>query len=114
MNSKETKEIFNKLKEKRLFSERIFGKDFVVINYNDFEPYKKYFSEPVEIGTATNFRSKGYFKHIHAIQRENKVQIHLDNANEYLFKPLFVIHFFLDVIPYFLWHLLKFKKPYKF
>ena len=112
MNYSEQEIIFNSLKVKSLKVKKIFRKEFMLIELNSFIPYKKYFSTGIKIGTKINYRSDRYIKHIHAIKYDDKIEIHFDYGNLYKFLPLGLIHFFYDVIPYFLWHLIKLKKPY--
>ena len=106
--------LFKQLSQSSIATETIFGKDFVVVGYVHFKPYLEYFLEPKQIGTAINFRTKGWLRHIHAIRRGDHVQIHLDYGNPYKSKLLLSIHFVYDVVPYFFWHLIHFKKPYQF
>lgn len=104
------KKLYNKLKEKA-FSKVFFTKEFLFIKKEDFEPYRKFFKEPQyknRFNSGLNLRTKELFFHIHLVEYKDFVQLHIDiwNLDRYYF--LWFLHFFCDVIPYYLlWGLKK-------
>lgn len=106
--------IYNKLKEQQIEKEYFFNRELILITYKDFKKYEKEFTKPVKIGTKLNYRTNHTFKHIHAIQNKHYVQFHYDYGNLYQNILMSIPHFFIDVIPYYFWFLIKLKKPYEF
>ena len=108
-------ELFIKLREGEISSNVMFDSwYFVVIPNEHFLKYRDNFSKAIQIGARTNFRSKHFWRHIHAVQDENNTEIHIDHGNMYKNPILGVAHLFFDVIPYFSWLFLHKKKPYDF
>lgn len=106
-------QIFKELKKKQININYFFNRELITIRFEDFKKYQKYFSKPIKIGNKDNFRTKDKFKHIHAVKSNNLVEIHFDYGNLYQNYLLSIPHLFLDVIPYFTWHIITWKKPYK-
>lgn len=105
--------LFEQLKQKKLWQSNFFSRDLVVIRKKDFDAYKEYFINSKNIlNNLSNYRSNHYFRHIHAIDFGEYVQIHMDNGNMSKFLLFAIPHFFFDMIPYFTYHLINFKKPY--
>lgn len=94
--------LYDILNNKSLKKRLVFGKEFILINKKDFVEYKKYLDGPLKIGGKNNYRTKNIFKHIHFVEGEKTVSLHYDHGNVWRFFPLGIVHFFVDVVPYFL------------
>lgn len=92
---------------------RFIGRPFVSIKKEDFERYEEYFQISRNwLNTKINYRSKHWFRHIHAIDNGIEVQFHVDNGNisrNFLFA---IPHSVFDVAPFFLGCLFHWKKPF--
>jgi hypothetical protein len=106
-------QIYSALQSRALRHSSFFGRRLYIVKRSDFEAYGDFFSENKNLLNAKrNFRTNRRFKHIHAIQTGDLVEFHWDYGNLYASRAMAVPHFLFDVIPYFVWHLLTFKKPY--
>lgn len=106
-----TQQIWQHIFQKKVALSHPFDRDFVWINKHDFVLIEKYFIKefnPLQIGTS--YRSNNYFKHIHAVEQEKYFFVHFDHGNIRKCFPLIIIHFFIDVLPYFIFCLLKRKR----
>ena len=109
-----TKNIYSELREKSIRSSQFFGRKLYIVSASDFEAYRPYFVETVNLlNDKKNYRTKDKFKHIHAVQTGSLIEFHYDFGNLYVSPLMIIPHFFLDAIPYFLYHLVTLKKPYK-
>jgi len=111
---KQIEVIYNSLEKKKISSDHFFGRELVTIKKSDFNKFRKEFRESSNIfNKKKNYRSKeNFIKHIHAIGDGDYMQFHYDYGNINKNFSLFILHFFIDVIPFFIWHLIKLKKPY--
>ena len=108
-------ELFNELRKKEVAINTMFDNwHFVVIPNEHFFVFREHFGKEVKIGSMSNFRSKHLIRHIHAVQGDTTTEIHIDHGNMYKNPILGIIHLFINVIPYFAWHLIHKKKPYRF
>ena len=106
--------IYGELEKKSFHIANYFGRKLITIKQSDFEPYKKYFVVTKNLlNSKVNYRTRNKLKHIHAIQIDEFVQIHFDYGNPCENPVMAVPHLFVDVMPYFAWHLLTLKKPYQ-
>lgn len=113
---KKQEKIFSELRYKKIGLNKFFDRELIKIKTKDFLEYKEYFLGPVNIiniSNQKNYRSNRFYKHIHAIVGKDVTEIHFDYGNIFKCSLLGLVHFLKDVIPYFLWHLIKWKKPYK-
>lgn len=107
------KQIYRELKNKQVFYSSFFGRKLVVVRKADFENYKKYFQDSYNaLNKYKNYRTNSIFRHVHAIDFGEYVQIHLDYANVSKSFLLAIPHFIFDMLPYFSSCLLKRKRPY--
>ncbi len=106
--------IYQELKKKSVGKPHFFGRKLFVVDSSIFDEYKKYFEETINIfNKKTNYRTPTTFRHIHAVKTGSLVEFHYDFGNLNKSFIMAIPHFFLDVIPYFLYHLITFKKPYE-
>lgn len=77
-------------------------KEFIIISPKKFQKFKKYFKNGKNIfhKKYLSYRTDGWFKHLHAKVYKNKVDIHYDHGNLDKCILLWIIHFFVDYIPY--------------
>ena len=100
--------------DKKIAFSHPFDRDFVWIKKNDFNKIKKHFRKEYNfLHPGKSFRTSAYLKHIHAVEQSEYVFIHFDFGNSTRFWPLVVFHFLADVLPYFLFCLIK-RKPLNF
>ncbi len=110
-----TDELWAVLTKHEVSRSSFFGRPLLIIHEKDFEQFKDYFLPQFALlNSYENYRSSGWWRHIHAIKRSDGVQIHVDHGNPNSHVFLNIPHGFLDVIPYFLWCLLTWQKPYSF
>ena len=113
MDSKKQIQIYNNLKERAIKLDHFFGRKLITVSYANFRIYEKYFVSSFNLfNTKENFRTVLGLKHIHAIKDGDLVEIHYDYGNTKKHIAFILIHFFVDVIPYFVWFFIKWKKPY--
>jgi hypothetical protein len=106
--------IYNALEKKSIGITGFFGRKLITIADKDFYEYERYFVPTKNLfNRKINYRTKNMFKHIHAIRENGFVQLHYDYGNSSENIIMAIPHLFIDVIPYFLWHLLHLKKPYQ-
>jgi hypothetical protein len=116
MNKKEQTILYNKINEEAIEKSDLFGKEILIIPTKKFSKYKKYFFKCFSvISLKNNYRTNRFFKHIHATEGKNNVEMHYDYGNFgisiLLGEP---IHFFMDFIPFFTYKIVHFGgKPYK-
>ncbi|MEK7530806.1 MAG: hypothetical protein AAB573_02965 [Patescibacteria group bacterium] len=83
-----------------------FDKDFVWIPKEDFSPMEKHFVKEFNVFyPGTSMRSMGLWRHVHAVEQEDCIFVHICHGNIARFWPLGIPHFFIDVLPYliFVW-----------
>ncbi len=74
---------------------------FIWVKPADFEAVKNLFKKEYNFSHPTNsYRSRAYFKHIHAVDEGELVCIHQDFGNWTKFPPLIILHLLADVLPY--------------
>lgn len=96
---------------KKIAKTHPFDRDFIWLKKEDFEKFKIYFTEDYNpLHKGKSYRSNNYFKHLHAVEQGHFIFIHFDHGNYKKFFLLLLIHFFIDVIPYFIFCLVKRKK----
>lgn len=106
-------DIYSDLRRKSLKDSHFFGRKIYLVKSSDFKAYTDHFFDaPNILNDKRNYRTKGKFRHIHAIESNSFVEFHYDFGNLYEFAPMAVPHLFFDVIPYFLYHFITMKKPY--
>src|SRR3989344_5340284 len=93
--------IYNELKKDKIGESRFFGRELIIIRKKDFLRFNK-FSESFNIFTnKKNYRTGGWFKHIHAVEVEpSKIQFHYDYGNINKNIIFGALHFIIDVVPY--------------
>lgn len=111
-----TDQLWNELVAHEIARSHFFGRPLVLISHESFAAYRKYFihQDLVLLNDLQNYRSAHWWRHIHAVVREDGVQFHLDRCNPNVSFWFNIPHAFFDVIPYFVWCLLTLKKPYRF
>ncbi len=88
-------------------------KTHVVISLKDFEKIKKFFKPTKTLFyKQENWRSIHRFFHWHAVKFDEFVELHCEFGNFNSGYFLGIIHFFVDVIAYVLWCLLRYGRPY--
>jgi len=100
-------------KEKAIRIKNFFGRELILVYKRDFDKKKRLF-EPVSSFTNNlkNYRTRRFFKHLHAIEDGKYVELHYDYGNWNVNVLGFLIHLISDVIPYFAYHFITRKKPY--
>jgi hypothetical protein len=102
------KEIWKYVLDKKVASRKILGKDHFWILKKDFEAVKNNFAREFNpFNPGRSLRSREYFLHIHAIEQGDYVFVHKDLGNVARFFPLGLIHLFVNVIPFFIYILIK-------
>lgn len=92
---------------------RFGGRLFITVKKEDFEKYQDYFQRSTNwLNTKINYRSKHWFRHIHAIDKGEVVQFHVDNGNLSRNVLFALPHSVFDVIPFFLGCIFYRKKPF--
>jgi len=112
LTKKRQEKIFEFLKKRAIRINYFFGRGLVLISKIDFNKQKKWFEPSANLNGHKNYRTKRFFKHIHAIENRNYVEIHYDYGNFGMNLFLVFIHLIYDMIPYFTYHFIKWKKPY--
>jgi hypothetical protein len=88
-----------------------FGRHIYFLAKDDFGVFEKYFTRSRNIlNRHVNLRSKHHFRHIHAIHIDGWISFHVDYANPDKNFGLALVHLCLDVIPYFLYCVVTFKR----
>jgi|GEM_PF-1379810 len=116
----DVEELWNRLVENEIsrnHSHRyfLFRWDFVSLSEADFQQFEPYFTKQqvVAWNNFENLRSKHWYIHIHAVrQKEGEISIHRDRFNPTVHWLLSIPHGFTDALPYFLWCLISWQKPY--
>lgn len=98
------KELWDYLWTKKAFHTKPLGRDFLWVHKSDFGSVERYFVSEFNIfhKSGESMRSRGYFKHIHAVHQGDHVFIHQDTGNIARFFPLGIVHLFADVLPFLL------------
>lgn len=100
-----TQQIWNHLYSKRITATHPFDREYVWVDKCDFQEVGRYFFEEYnQLGKMENgksYRSGACFRHIHAIEREDCVFFHFDHGNPKKCPLLVIVHFIIDVAPYF-------------
>ena len=109
---KRQEEIYCFFRKKSIRINYFFGRELILISGKTFKKQEKGFVRTSGINGKINYRTKRPFKHIHAFKSGRYVEAHYDYGNPNLCFILFPVHLIADVIPYFVWHLIKGKKPY--
>ncbi|TSD05309.1 MAG: hypothetical protein Greene07147_630 [Parcubacteria group bacterium Greene0714_7] len=106
-------DVYRELKTRSIGASRIFHRELLIVDSTVFDEYEVHFVKVFHaLNRKTNYRTPGTFRHIHAIKSGSLVEIHYDFGNLNKFFVMAVPHFFLDMVPYFLYHLITFRKPY--
>lgn len=109
------KVIYWKLQSKA-FEKVYFSKEFLLVKKEHFIKYKKYFiKEDYKniFNSWINYRTKESFYHIHLVEYDDFIQVHIDLWNMYSYKILWILHFLIDVIPYHIILIFKWKNSLK-
>ena len=93
-----------------------FDRDLIWIHKKDFKKIAKYFSSEFNLlhQKGKSYRTFSFLRHIHAVEKEDYMFMHFDFGNPSRFLPLALIHFFIDVLPFFAFCLVKRKSPQYF
>ena len=84
------------------------GKDFIWVSKEDFQTVEKYFTKEYNIFyPGISMRSRGYWKHVHAVEQDDCVFVHQDIGNFVRFPLLGIVHFFVDMMPYLIFVCIK-------
>lgn len=110
----EARNMFDKLSRKAIARSHFFWHDLIVIKKENFKPFQKYFKSSFNLfNSFPNFRTTQHFRHIHAIEHPNCYELHMDNGNIDTNPVLgYITHGIIDFIPYFIWHLFIWERPY--
>ena len=107
--------IFDSLSKKSIRNSAFFGRKVITVKERDMRKYIPYFKKSLNLfNSKENFRTHECIKHIHAIKNGKYYQAHIDYGNVNRGFIFGLLHLFTDVIPYFIWHLIKWKEPYSF
>lgn len=92
-------------------SRKPYDRTFLWISKSSFEKIKPQFSPSRNwFHPGGNYRSRHFWKHIHAIDQGNLVHLHVDTGNVSI-SPLYAfVHLMYDVIPY-CWYALRTRNP---
>ena len=104
--------IYEFFRKKAIRIRHFFGRELILVSERTFNRQARWFERVSGINGIINYRTKMPFKHIHAFKSKKYVEAHYDYGNPNLFFMLFIVHLVFDVIPYFVWHFIKGKKPY--
>lgn len=108
-------DIYTELQARAQYRAQFFGRQLLVITYDDFQKFEQYFVRSRNIlNRHINLRTRHIFTHIHAIKQGNHVEFHIDYVNPDKSIVLATIHLFIDVIPYFSSRSIRQKKPVSF
>jgi hypothetical protein len=103
-------ELWDYLVEHHATLAKPFDRDFIWITKADFQPIKSHFSKEFNpFHEEESLRSSGYLSHIHILDQGDYIFAHKDMGNLRRFFPLGLLHFFLDVLPYTAFALIKRK-----
>jgi len=106
-----TQQIWKYFLSKKVAETFPFGRHFMWVKKEDFMKIRNMFQkEPNAFHKGSSYRAGLCLKHVHAVDQGNYLFIHLDYGNHKKFLPLVLIHFFVDVLPYFILCSLKRKK----
>lgn len=91
-------------------------KEFIFVKKEVFSEYKNFFT----ISKYTNFlndwvnyKTREYFKHLHAVEYKNIVQIHIDTWNMDKNFLLLIFHIIFDILPHFVYNILTWQNALK-
>ncbi len=106
-------DIYQKLAEKSIHRSHFFGRSLHAVLAEDFAAVKAYFAPSYNLlNNKQNFRTKNPFRHIHAIQIDEVIEFHYDYGNPDKGVLFVIFHVVLDVVPYYLYFLLRLQWPY--
>jgi hypothetical protein len=92
-----------------------FRRPLVTISKSEFLQYREVFCPHRSVlNSLVNYRSVHWWRHIHAIDYGDVVSFHIDHGNPSVSVWLLVPHLIFDVIPYFSYCVIFWKKPYYF
>jgi len=109
------KQLWQYCLDNNIWEKKVFGKTLLVLTEDNFEKIKKNFWKDINAfhmfsKKRTSLKSKSYWKHIHAVKKDNLYFIHQDYWNYNKFIPLYFAHLIIDVIPRFIYCTFKRKK----
>ncbi len=114
ITNKKQREIYKFFKKRAIRINHFFGRELILVSMNDFKKQKHWFEPSMgSFHRKKDLRTRRSLRHIHAVKDTNYVEVHYDYGNINLNPLNFVIHFIFDVVPYFFYHLVRWKKPYK-
>ncbi len=97
------KDLWKYLWDKKVARSKPFDRDLIWVSKEDFWQVKQFFFKEYNIlHPDTSYRSKGLFRHLHALDEGEEYEIHKDFGNIARFFPLGIFHLFFDVIPYYI------------
>jgi hypothetical protein len=108
-------ELYRELREAAVHRSHFFGRQLIVVPREAFLRYEEHFQVSFNIlNCKKNFRTKTHFRHIHAIENGGYVAFHFDYTNPDKGVLHVISHAVVDVLPYFLYVVCTFKRPYTF
>lgn len=114
ITDKKQEQIYEFFKKRAIKINHFFGRELILISINDFKKQKRWFEQSSgSFHKKKDLRTRKSLKHIHAVKNTKYVEVHYDYGNTNKNPLTFIIHFIIDVIPYFFYHLIKGKKPYE-
>jgi len=103
--------IWNQLKDKCFSEVRLMGsRSSILISKDKFKKFKDNFIYQGGVLKGTGMRTPQLLKHIHAKEYGDNVEVHIDYGNACRVRLFAIIHFFMDVIPYIVYCLYKYRK----
>lgn len=103
-----TRELWIYFWKKKVAYTKPLDRYFIWVKPEDFLTVKNLFKPEYNIFHPKNsYRSSAFFRHIHAVDEGNLICIHHDHGNWTKFYPLIIIHFLIDVLPYFVFAWLR-------
>ena len=107
------KQIWKHAFDRKINLNHPFDRDFLWISKENFKEIQRYFSAEFNLlnPKGKSYRTFSFLRHIHAVEKEDYMFMHFDFGNPSRFLPLAIIHFFIDVLPFFVFCLVKRKPP---
>lgn len=103
-----TQQIWDYLYSNKVAISHPFDRDFIWVTKQKFQEIATYFMKEYNpMHKEKSYRSGAYFKHIHAVEKDQYIFVHFDHGNPRKFPPIVILHFFIDVMPYFIFCFLK-------
>lgn len=91
-----------------------YPRTFLILKEQDFQKINKYFKKDFNVlhisWKTKSLKSYSFWKHIHAVKKDDLYYLHQDHWNYNKFFPLFFLHFFIDFIPHITYCIIKRKK----